>query len=76
MRLLDAKTYKLREFNQSDIPLYAILSHTWQGQEVTFQDLLGGRAEGLDGYKKILGCCKQAIADGFDYVVSCLLPDW
>jgi hypothetical protein len=30
---------KLEEFFGSDIPPYAILSHTWGREEVTFQDL-------------------------------------
>jgi hypothetical protein len=70
MRLLDAKSYALREFHQSDVPPYAILSHTWQSEEVSLQDLLSGNADLLDGYRKLIGCCEQATSDGFDYVVS------
>ncbi|KAF5363021.1 hypothetical protein D9758_012657 [Tetrapyrgos nigripes] len=38
MRLLNTKTLRVREF-LTDIPRYAILSHTWEAEEVTFQDI-------------------------------------
>jgi hypothetical protein len=39
MRLLDVKTGRLEEFPASNIPKYAILSHTWGDDEVTYLDL-------------------------------------
>jgi hypothetical protein len=39
MRLLNVKTGALEEFNAATIPKYAILSHTWGDDEVTFLDL-------------------------------------
>ncbi|KAF5363049.1 hypothetical protein D9758_012648 [Tetrapyrgos nigripes] len=38
MRLLNTKTLRVQEF-LTEIPLYAILSHTWEAEEVTFQDI-------------------------------------
>ncbi|KAF5363040.1 hypothetical protein D9758_012636 [Tetrapyrgos nigripes] len=38
MRLLNTKTLRLEEFFD-EIPPYAILSHTWEDEEVTFQDI-------------------------------------
>ncbi|KAF5363034.1 hypothetical protein D9758_012616 [Tetrapyrgos nigripes] len=38
MRLLNTKTFRVQEF-LTEIPLYAILSHTWEDEEVTFQDI-------------------------------------
>lgn len=38
MRLLNVKTFRLEEFFEKDIPKYAILSHTWGAEEVTFKD--------------------------------------
>lgn len=70
MRLLDARKYVLRDFNQSEVPPYAILSHTWLHEEVSLQDMRGGKADLLDGYRKIIGSCEQATADGIDFVVS------
>ncbi|KAE9371074.1 HET-domain-containing protein, partial [Stipitochalara longipes BDJ] len=67
MRLLNVKTKKLEEFFEKKVPEYAILSHTWAEDEVTFQDfgpLLGARRTSI----KIEGCCAQAISDGYEYV--------
>ena len=39
MRLLNSYTDEIREFITDDcIPPYAILSHTWADEEVTFRD--------------------------------------
>jgi hypothetical protein len=75
MRLLDTSTLTLHEFFGDAIPNYAILSHRWEGEEVTFQDLQAGRAPGMKGFPKIKGCCAQAVADGFLYawVDSCCI---
>lgn len=39
MRLIDVETLELKEFVDDNIPPYAILSHTWGQEEVSFQDL-------------------------------------
>ncbi|KAF4841318.1 Vegetative incompatibility protein HET-E-1 [Colletotrichum siamense] len=39
MRLLDTKSLRVIEFNSDEVPSYAILSHTWGDEEVTYQDL-------------------------------------
>ncbi|KAH0445037.1 het domain-containing protein [Colletotrichum camelliae] len=39
MRLINVDTLELEEFFDDDIPKYAILSHTWGHEEVSFQDL-------------------------------------
>ena len=70
MRLLNVRTYKLHEFIGNDIPRYAILSHRWESEEVTFQALQAGEGPGMKGWYKIEGCCRQAIEEGFDYAVS------
>jgi len=70
MRLLDCHSHKLQEFTNAEIPLYAILSHRWENEEVSFQDLQSGRAPLMAGWPKITGCCLQAIKDEYDYVVS------
>lgn len=54
----------------TNIPPYAILSHTWgQGDddEVLFRDIIGKTGEHKAGYKKILFCGRQAKRDGLDY---------
>ena len=38
MRLIDVRTLELRWFNDDAVPKYAILSHTWGGDEVNYQE--------------------------------------
>ncbi|KAH6625370.1 heterokaryon incompatibility protein-domain-containing protein [Boeremia exigua] len=40
MRLIDVRTIELRWFNDDEIPDYAILSHTWGADEVSYQELV------------------------------------
>ncbi|KAM7189385.1 Heterokaryon incompatibility protein (HET) domain containing protein [Rhypophila sp. PSN 637] len=40
MRLIDTKTLHSQEFTGPKVPRYAILSHTWGDQELTYQDWL------------------------------------
>ncbi|KAH8717012.1 heterokaryon incompatibility protein-domain-containing protein [Phaeosphaeriaceae sp. PMI808] len=55
-------------YGDSDIPAYAILSHTWQeGEEVTFDDLTNGTGGNKAGYTKIRFCAQQAERDGLHY---------
>jgi hypothetical protein len=60
MRLLDTASLKLKEFADNEIPAYGILSHTWEKDEVSFQDMQSGHAEEKAGYAKIKGCCEEA----------------
>jgi hypothetical protein len=39
MRLLNVSTREVEEFHGTDIPEYAILSHTWGSEEMTFHDM-------------------------------------
>ena len=39
MRLLNSTTLQLEEFPENEIPKYAILSHTWGKDEISFQDM-------------------------------------
>ncbi|KAH8896884.1 HET-domain-containing protein [Thozetella sp. PMI_491] len=57
----------LANFVGKDIPPYAILSHTWGPEEVTFQDLVDGSGQKKLGYKKIQFCEDQALRDGLQY---------
>lgn len=69
MRLIDIKTLELREFFGNQIPPYAILSHTWQEEEVSFQDWADqSLASKKKGYKKIFDTCQLAKKHGHDYV--------
>ncbi|KAI1803237.1 HET-domain-containing protein [Daldinia bambusicola] len=82
MRLLEAHTaketgtLKLVEKRPDELLRYAILSHTWEDDEITFDDIESGEA----GYasaktaaahtslSKILGACTQAANDGYEYI--------
>ncbi|TVY12599.1 Vegetative incompatibility protein HET-E-1, partial [Lachnellula arida] len=70
MRLLEYNNdgvLSLTEFFESDIPKYAILSHRWAAEEVTFKDWLDGTSKSKAGYGKIRFCGEQARRDGLQY---------
>ncbi|TGO23951.1 hypothetical protein BPAE_0116g00120 [Botrytis paeoniae] len=69
MRLINTTTYEFSEFHGGDIPEYAILSHTWENEEVTFQEWAFSRrkAEKKAGYAKIEATCKLASEIGLRY---------
>jgi len=59
------------EPTSDDVPVYAILSHTWGKDEVTFDDLTVAvdmsKVELKAGWKKIQFCAKQAARDGLEF---------
>jgi hypothetical protein len=72
MRLINGETLKLEEFVDNNIPTYAILSHTWGSDEVTFQDITTKepsllRKTNPGGWGKITHCCELAAATGIKY---------
>jgi len=68
MRLLHARTIQVEEFSEKETPPYAILSHTWGLEEVSFQQIHQADVTNRAGYAKIKGACQQAIRDRLDYV--------
>jgi hypothetical protein len=50
-----------------DIPPYAILSHTWGLEEVTFNDMMEGDGKSKAGFDKIRFCGERARCDGLQY---------
>ncbi|KAH8593059.1 hypothetical protein B0O99DRAFT_743067 [Bisporella sp. PMI_857] len=69
MRLLEYNNngeFCLTEFID-DIPPYAILSHTWGPEEVTFGDITDGNGTKKTGFDKIRFCGEQARRDGLQY---------
>ncbi|RDH32956.1 HET-domain-containing protein [Aspergillus welwitschiae] len=68
MRLLNAKTLKLEEFVGHEIPKYAILSHTWGKDEVSFQDMQTSTVTERKGYAKIEHSCERALQECIYYV--------
>lgn len=69
MYLIDARSYKLKHFFTENLPEYAILSHTWGGDEVTYQDMVLdlSAAQQKEGFQKIAYTCRQALEDGLDW---------
>jgi hypothetical protein len=70
MRLLQVNAdgnLSLTEFLENDIPKYAILSHRWEAEEVTFADLMNSTGKNKAGYGKIEFCGEQARRDGLEY---------
>ena len=76
MRLLQAKNLELQFFpNDHQVPKYATLSHTWEEEEISFQDIQGYNVDTIPppvaakaGFKKVEACCTQALEDGLEYV--------
>src|SRR5438045_787685 len=62
----------------SNIPPYAILSHTWGDEDFIFEDLVNGTGKGKAGYKKIQFCGEQAARDKLQYfwVDTCCIDKW
>ncbi|KAF9774866.1 hypothetical protein IL306_007110 [Fusarium sp. DS 682] len=74
MRLLNVSTRRLESFfNDEEIPNYAILSHRWGPDEITFQDitqrqLLDFEFSHRQSFCKIWQCCDRAYRDRYAYV--------
>ena len=71
MRLLNAHDLHFEEFYDSDIPRYAILSHRWGREEVSFEEMRksnGGKRRKGPGWDKIRSTCKLASKEKFTWV--------
>jgi hypothetical protein len=67
MRLLNTRTLELCEFVDRPEENYAILSHTWEDEEVTFADMQRSEATNRKGWSKIKAFCSQALKNGYAY---------
>ncbi|KAE8154535.1 hypothetical protein BDV25DRAFT_135706 [Aspergillus avenaceus] len=70
MRLICTKTpLELHEFAENELPKYAILSHRWEREEVSFRDMMSSddKIKSKAGYRKIERFCARAHQDGLDY---------
>jgi hypothetical protein len=80
MRLLQREkngAFSLVEYVGTNIPSYAILSHTWGADidELTFKDMMKGTGKNKKGYRKLTFCANQAAKDGllFFWVDTCCI---
>lgn len=67
MKLINTTTHGLEEFTGQSIPAYAILSHTWEEEEVTFRNYIAGSFTTMKGYRKIEATCRLARDAGIGY---------
>lgn len=71
MRLINVHTLEIQYFSGTNIPQYAILSHTWGTNEATFQKWTKRwtrlTQKHRSGFHKVLATCRQARRDGLQY---------
>ena len=60
MRLINTTTLEVREFYSEQTPQYAILSHCWGEDEVSYVDYVSGPELDTEGFEKIEQCCRLA----------------
>ncbi|KAI1016757.1 hypothetical protein LB504_007143 [Fusarium proliferatum] len=69
MRLINTRTRAFEEFYGSKVPKYAVLSHTWGQEEVTFMDWADPTTvTRRSGFIKIIEACEQARNDDYSYI--------
>ena len=58
--------------SEDNIPTYAILSHTWEKEEVTYQEwessAIDENIRSKSGYKKIKDFGRRAATDGYEWI--------
>ena len=67
MRLINTQTGLFEEFVGTNMPKYAILSHTWDEDEVSFAAMAMGSCHHLKGHQKIAATCRIASESGLNY---------
>lgn len=69
MKLINCRTYTLEEFWEDSVPEYAILSHRWEDEELTYQDMLNvEHVQHKKGFGKVRLACEWALNAGLDRV--------
>ncbi len=70
MRLINAETMILEDFTLREAPQYAILSHTWAEEEVTFQEFTCQNNDKTKkrGFAKIAQTCEVARLNHLGYI--------
>jgi hypothetical protein len=79
MRLINTRTLVLEEYFGDQIPEYAILSHAWRDEEVTYQDWQhGDRRSAKKGFRKIQAACLVSQRHSLEYLwvdTNCINKD-
>lgn len=69
LKFIQERRIHFEEFYDSEIPDYAILSHTWErNQEVTYEDCNSDESKAKSGFIKICETCDLAVHHSFNYV--------
>jgi hypothetical protein len=68
MRLIHTKDPRLQQFSLAKAPSKYVLSHTWEEEEITLQDLERGVAQTMKGYLKLRASCLRAAEDGYEWI--------
>jgi hypothetical protein len=70
MRLLNTDTLELSSFRDREARenKYAILSHTWRDEEVTYKDFQSPSREQLRGWTKIVNSTRLAKRQGWEWI--------
>lgn len=68
MYLLNTATYELHYSVSETEQEYAILSHTWDEEEILFQDMKTNMAREKKRWAKITGACLKARKDNYTYL--------
>jgi hypothetical protein len=68
MRLINTHSLEFQEFEPAVAPPYAILSHTWDSTEISFQDVQNDRKTGKEPEcEKLIQGCRAAASHGYSY---------
>ncbi|KAK0615115.1 heterokaryon incompatibility protein-domain-containing protein [Bombardia bombarda] len=70
MRLINTLTLEFQVFFESTAPPYGILSHTWDHEEVSFEEMKQRLPllASSNGYRKIEETCDLALKDGIHWI--------
>jgi Heterokaryon incompatibility protein (HET) len=67
MRLLHTSELRLQHFDEDELPQYAILSHTWEDEELSFQQTSSGNFSHCPGFTKVKRSC-DTIKDDYEWI--------
>ena len=69
MRLIETSKLELWDVPENSLPRYAILSHTWAKEEITYADFRWlQQSGGIPPTSKIARSCKLALSEGWSYI--------
>lgn len=67
MRLINARTLRLEDFTHKKVPPYVVLSHTWDDEEVSFQDMRDAVPNEEHKWAKITQTCRLTRKNNLRY---------